>query len=179
MKEIKELFMRIGIAFLLFLMPFNIFYILFAKITLFGSLPFLSLLGYTFNVDGYILTVGVKDLEFVPACVATSAYYLLASLILLTKGIDLKRRFYLFLTGSFLIFVANIARIDILLFFLIEFGQNWFERVHLFFWHFVSSVYVAAVWIFLTYKFRIKAIPVYSDFKFLLSKSVFKKKKRR
>lgn len=179
MKYVKELSVRIAIAVLLFVIPFNVFYILFSKITLWGSLPVLYLLGYSAQTKGYTLFLNGRGLEFIPACVATSAYYLLALLVLLTKDVKLKCRLFLFLSGCFLIFLMNVIRIDILLYLLVELGENWFEKFHIFFWHFVSSVYVAAVWILLAYKFKVKSVPVYSDFRFLLSKSVFRKVKRR
>lgn len=179
MRYVKELVTRILIAVLLLIIPINVFYFLFSKITLLASLPFLYLLGYSINVKGYILFLDGQSLEFIPACVATSAYYLLTLLVLLTKDVKIKTRFYLFLSGSLLIFLMNVIRIDILLYILLKFGENWFERFHIFFWHFVSSIYVAAVWIFLAYKFKLKSIPVYSDFKFLLKKSIFYKKKRK
>ena len=178
MKYVKGLAVRILIALLLFVPSVNIFYFLFSRITLWGSLPFLYLSGYSLNIEGYTLFINGQNLDFVPACVATSAYYLLSLLVLLTPGIKLKNRFYLFLSGSFLIFLMNVIRIDILLYVLVEFGENWFDKIHIFFWHFVSSIYVAAVWIFLSYKFKIKSIPVYSDFKFLLGQSFFGKKKK-
>lgn len=179
MRYVKELVARILIALLLLAIPVNVFYFLFSKITLLASLPFLYLLGCSVSVKGYTLFLDGQSLEFIPACVATSAYYLLALLVLLTKDVKIRTRFYLFLSGSLLIFFMNVIRIDVLLYFLLKFGENWFERFHIFFWHFVSSVYVAAVWIFLTYKFKIKSVPVYSDFKFLLSKSIFAKKKKK
>jgi len=177
MKYVKELLVRVFIAIVLLVIPVNIFYFLFSKVTLWGSLPFLYILGYSIKVEGYTLFLDGKILDFIPACVATSAYYLLTLLVLLTKDIKLKTRFYLFLSGCFLIFLMNVVRIDILLYILVEFGKNWFERFHIFFWHFVSSVYVAAVWIFLTYKFKVKSIPVYSDLKFLFQQSIFGRKK--
>lgn len=177
MNYTKNLIIRVLIAILLFVIPVNIFYVLFSKITLWGSLPFLYFAGYSLNFEGYTLFLDGQSLEFIPACVATSAYYLLALLVLLTKDIKLKNRIYLFLSGSFLILLMNVIRIDILLYVLIECGKNWFEKVHIFFWQFVSSIYVAAVWIFLSYKFKVKSIPVISDFKTLLKQSIFCKKK--
>ncbi len=173
MKYTKDLFVRILIAVSLLVIPVNIFYFLFSNITLWGSLPFLYLLGYSIKANSHTLLVNNQSLGFVPACVATSAYYLLALLVLLTKDVRLKTRFYLLFSGAFLVFLMNVVRIDILLYVLIEFGENWFDKVHILFWHFVSSVYVAAVWIFLAYRFKIRSIPVYSDFRFLLSQSVF------
>lgn len=179
MRYEKRLILRILIAILLLIIPVNIFQIMFSKITLYASLPLLKLVGYCFSVAGNMLFLNGQNLEFVPACVATSAFYLLALLILLTKDIKFKKRVYLFLVGSFLILLLNILRIDLLLIILMECGENWFDKVHILFWHFVSSIYVACVWIFLTYKFRIKGIPVYSDFIYLLKHCRFKKKVKR
>lgn len=177
MKYIKGLIFRVFIAILLLVIPVNVFYFLFSKITLFGSLPLFYFLGYSIEVRSYTLFLDGHVLDFIPACVATSAYYLLTLLVLLTKDVKLKTRAYLFLSGSFLILLMNIIRIDILLYVLLNMGENWFEKAHIFFWQFLSSIYVAAVWIFLTYKFKVKSIPVYSDFKFLLDQSIFGKKK--
>jgi len=176
MKYVKDILIRILLAVLLLAIPVNVFYLLFSKATLFGSLTVFYLLEYPIKIDGNILSLGGRSLEFIPACVATSAYYLLALLVLLTKDIRLKDRIYIFISGSILILLMNIIRIDILIYLLIGFGKNWFENFHIIFWHFVSSIYVAAVWIFLTYKFRIKSVPIYSDFKFLLDKSIFRRK---
>ncbi|MBU4500964.1 MAG: hypothetical protein KKA79_00105, partial [Nanoarchaeota archaeon] len=87
MKQIKDLAIRISIALLLLIIPFNIFYFLLAKITLYGSVPILQLFGYSVDVSGSLLWLNGKSLEFIPACVATSAYYLLTLLVLVTKDI--------------------------------------------------------------------------------------------
>lgn len=179
MRPVTDLVTRVFIAISLLVVPFNVFYFLFSKVTLWGSLLFLHVLGYAAQADGYILFVEGRDLEFVPACVATSAYYLLALLVLLTKDVKLRIRLYMLFLGAFLIFLMNLVRVDILLYILVRFGENWFDKVHIFFWHFVSSVYVAVIWVFLVYKFKVKAVPVYSDFRFLLSQSVFCRKSRK
>src|SRR3989344_1881903 len=75
-----------------------------------------------------------------------------------------------FFVGSLLILAMNLIRIDVLIIVLIEKGVNYFETLHLFFWKILSSVYVALVWIFMTYKFKVKEIPVVDDFKTLKKK---------
>jgi len=179
MSYVKSLIIRVAASALLLTLPFNVFYVLLAKITLWTSLIPIYLIRYPIEVDGNNLLIAGQSLEFVSACVATSAYYLLALLVLLTKDVKPKTGAYVFLTGAFLIFVMNVARIGILLFILVRFGENWFDNAHIFFWQFVSTAYVALVWIFLTYKFKVKSIPVYSDALFLFSKSVFHKKRKR
>ena len=59
----------------------------------------------------------------------------------------------------------NILRIDLLIFVLLEFGSDLFDKIHLVFWNFISGLYVAFVWIFLVKKFKVKSIPVVSDVK--------------
>ncbi|MDP6642009.1 MAG: pacearchaeosortase, partial [Candidatus Nanoarchaeia archaeon] len=116
-------------------------------------------------------------LKIISACVATSAYHLLFGLVIFTKDIKLKTSIYLVLFGSIAIFLANILRIDLLIYIFLEFGKNFFEKVHLFLWQFVSSIYVALIWIFLVKKFKIKTIPIYSDIKHLIH--LIKSKKRK
>ncbi len=179
MKYEKSLILRILLALVLLLIPFNIFSFFLTDLSLWSTLPLIKILGYNFTlVKGSILLFQQYNLEFAPACVATPAYYLLALMIILTRDIRLKQGISMFLLGSLLIFLMNIIRIDFLLIILAEFNENLFNKFHLLFWHIVSSIYVAGVWIFLTYKFKIKNIPIYSDLKYLYSKSLFFKRKK-
>lgn len=118
-------------------------------------------------LDSTSFSIENFKLNFVPACTAASAYLLLT---LLTLGVDLKpkKAIKILLLGSLLIFTANIVRIDILVITLVEFGSRAFDTIHLFFWKILSSIYVVLVWIFLTKYFKIKEIPIYSDFKRIL-----------
>jgi exosortase/archaeosortase family protein len=131
----------------------------------------IKILGYPISVEGNLITLGENTLRFISACTATSAYYLLAILILLTKDMGLKRGMKIFIAGALLILLMNIVRIDILLIVLAEKGVNMFTSLHLIFWEFISSLYVAAVWIFLVKKFRIKNIPAITDIKELYRKT--------
>lgn len=106
-------------------------------------------------------------LEFIPACVAASAYVLFGLLILLTKDIRLKQGIKIFSLGAFILFIVNILRIFILAISLIEFDIRLFETLHLFFWQVFSTIFVVLTWIYLTRKFNIKTIPIYSDSKHL------------
>ena len=104
-------------------------------------------------------------INIIPACIAGIAYALLLFLIIFTKGISLKKSVRMFLFGSLLILLMNILRIDLLIFVLLEFGSDLFDKIHLVFWNFISGLYVAFVWIFLVKKFKVKSIPVVSDVK--------------
>ena len=172
----KSLTIRIIIALIVFIIPYKFINFILLKITLYGSYPLLLLnynplmINNSFVINNYIL-------KMISACVATSAYYLLFILIISTKDIKLKDSIKLFLIGSFLILLANIVRIDILIYIFLEFGKNLFEKIHIIFWQFLSSIYVALVWIFLIRKFKIKNIPVYGDIIYLLR--IIKKSKKR
>lgn len=152
---------------LLLALFYPVFYLVFSPLTLWVSFSILHL--FTEAVlQGTTILAGHTALVFVPACTAASAYLLLALLILLTRGISWRLGIKLFLLGSLLIFAANIVRIEVLFYLLFNVGKNYFETLHLLIWKVLSSVYVAAVWIFLTWKFKIKGIPVMSDFKYVL-----------
>lgn len=158
------------LVFALFLTIFNnLFYSFLGPITLYGSY-FLTGLFYKASLNGEILQVSGFDLKFIPACAAVSAYILLVILILLTKGIGFKKGIIMLLIGALMIYSANLIRIEILIWLLVNKGIDYFKTLHLFFWKILASIYVAIVWIFLTKVFKIKTIPFYSDFVFLYKK---------
>ncbi len=160
-----DIITRMAMALGIFLLPVNLFYMLLTGPTI--GLTYLTFIRYFPVIVGNNLLLGGYALRFIPACIAASAYYLIAVLVLLTKDVSLKNRIKLFCLGALLIFVMNIARIDILILILMEYGVNMFSKVHVFFWEFVSSIYVALVWVFLSRRFKIKTIPFYSDFIYL------------
>ena len=166
MKYYGNLSLRL-VAALLILIFYKIFYFIFIPLTLWLSYFTLKIFYNPVIQESSIFIEG-KQLIFVPACAALSAYILLALLILFTKNIEFKKGVKLFFIGGLLILIMNLIRIDLLIIVLIEKGVNYFETLHLFFWKIVSSIYVALVWIFLVYKFKIKEIPVYSDAKALI-----------
>lgn len=168
MNDNTKLMLRLGILLAIFLLPINIFHIIFSKATLILSYNLLNVLGLNPALRPESIIIDNFNLLFVPACVATSAYYLLTALILLTKNIPLKKIFMLFAFGSLLLLIMNVIRIDILIVILLEYGTNYFETIHLFAWKILSSILVAAVWILMTYLLKIKSIPVYSDFMHLI-----------
>lgn len=173
MNYTKKLIIRITIAIVLLILPINIFYVIFLKPTLYlSALPFLKL-SPLIATDSILINNAI--LMFNPACIATSAYYLLTILTLLTKNINLKKSIILIISGSLLIFIANIIRIDLLIFFFLKNNINLFQSLHFLFWKILSSLYVVLIWILLTKKLKIKQIPAVSDVKYLLSKTkIFK-----
>ena len=170
MSDNSKLIIRICILLAVFLIPVNIFLVIFSKATLIMSYNLLNILGFDSILKTESIIIQGFNLIFVPACVATSAYYLLTALILLTKDIPIKKIVLFFTFGSLLLLIMNVIRIDILIIILIKYGHNYFEKAHLLVWKFLSSVFVACVWILLAYTLKIKSIPVYSDFISLIKK---------
>ncbi len=174
MKYETKLIIRVAIALAIFLIPVNIFNVALQKPTMYISYAPVKILGYDISIDGNIINIEDHNLRFISACTATSAYYLLAILLLLTKDIKPKKGIKMFIAGTLLILGMNVIRIDILLIVLVEKGVNMFQTLHLIFWEVVSSLYVAAVWIFLIKKFKVKSIPAISDIKELYKKTKIK-----
>lgn len=152
-----------GLFFVLF---YGVFYEILRVLTVYPSYFIINLF-YPIGLVGNSLFFGGNIVNFIPACIAAIAYALLFFLVIFTKDIGFGRSVKIFIFGSLLILVMNILRIDILLFVLFEFGDNMFDNVHLLFWHFISGIYVAFVWIYLVKKFKVRSIPVVSDVKYL------------
>lgn len=174
MRYEKHLATRVILTIILLILPLigiNIVDLIMQKPTIYLSYIPLKLLGYDISINNNFITIAGNTLRFIAACTATSAYYLLAILILLTKDMNIRRGLKIFITGALLILLMNIIRVDILLIVLAEEGLNLFASLHLIFWEFVSSLYVAAVWIFLVKYYRIKNIPAISDIKELYKKT--------
>ncbi len=135
-------------------------------------LSHLSLIPLGADLNGNVISIGTKAINYVEACAAVGAYVFLALLILLTKGIDLKKGVKMFLLGALLILVANIIRIDVLAYLLVQNNVNLFLTLHMVTWKLLSGLYVALVWIFLVKRFNVKEIPIVSDFKHLRKRSL-------
>jgi exosortase/archaeosortase family protein len=166
MKYLKTLTLRLLLA-LIIAFSFNLFYIILNPLTF--NLTYLLLKIFT-NPILSINTILINSftLKFIPACAAASAYLLLALLILLTKDIELKKGIKMFFLGSLLILIMNLTRILILIFILMNYGKDYFNLIHVIFWKIISSVFVVIVWVYLTNKFKIKSIPIYSDIKTII-----------
>ena len=165
-----NLFLRLLFCFT----PISLIYLIFTPLTIYSVSFFLF--NYSPAITDNILAVSGKQFTLVEACIAGYAYYLLLLLLLLTKDIKLKLRLKLIFLGFLFIFIMNIIRITILLLISLNLGQDWFNLVHLFFWRFVSGIFIALVWIFLVKHYKIKSIPVWSDIKYLYNQSIFKTK---
>jgi len=162
----KSIFLRYGSALILAVL-YPLFYVIFSPLTL-GSTYLLLQTVYEVSLSGTTITIDSASFIFIPACSAAIAYLLLAELLLVTRDITLQQGLRMFFIGAAAIFFMNIARIVILVFVYLNFGKNYFDLVHIVFWHVVSTIFVAAVWIALVEWYKIKQIPVYSDIKEIL-----------
>ncbi len=105
-------------------------------------------------------------IQIVPACVATSAFYLLLFLIFSTANIKPEVRLKATLSSIVILFVLNITRILIL----VPMATSpYFDTVHWVFWHLVSTFFVIATWFTIVKLYKIKGVPIYTDIKYLKS----------
>lgn len=162
------------IRLLLCFIPVSIFLFLFTKPTIYGT--YTLLLNYNPLIAGEFLIIKNNIFEFVEACIVPYAYYFLFILCLLTKDISLKDRIKIIFFGFILIFTMNILRIYLLIVLAQEYGFELFHLIHMFFWKFLSGVYVALVWILLVKIYKVKSIPIYSDLKTLYKLATKKKR---
>jgi exosortase/archaeosortase family protein len=155
-------FLLLILAYFFFFTPF--FYEIFLKLTIY-PLNFLLNVFYTSTIDFNTLVIESKIIEIIDACVAVSAYFLLLCLNLLTPNI--KRRFYALAFSFILLLLFNILRIFILSILFIQ-EYVYFEQLHKLLWYTLNILIVIGVWFLTAYIFKVKSIPVYSDFKSLI-----------
>lgn len=172
MRYIFGLCVRILLCFI----PLSLFFMVLLPLTIKGTALFLY--GYHPIVTGDLLLVNTRTFEFVEACVATASYYLLWVLTMLTKGLTVVTRVKMIITGFALLLAMNILRIVLLILLALYYDPAVFDFVHLLFWKFLSGVYVAGVWFFIVYVFKVRGIPVYDDLKYFYMQSFFVRKKR-
>jgi len=168
MKYYKDLALRIALALALGIF-YQAYYVIFKPLTLNISYFFLKIMDGSAVLSGNKILTATHTLTFIDACVAAAAYLLLSMLILTTKDIAWKKRAKMFIYGSLLILLFNIARIEFLFIALFRMDYSTYTALHLFIWKFLSTIYVFGVWVFLIRKFKVKAIPVYSDFAHILN----------
>ena len=169
MKYLYNFLLRYVLCFI----PVIVFEFIFTPITIYGV--YFLLKPFNPAVIGNIMTVNGIPFTFIDACIAPYAYYLIFILALSTKDLELKTRIKIIIFGFILVLAMNYFRIALLVGLTVKYGFSVFNSVHLFFWKFLSWFYVTLVWIFLVKLYKIKSIPVYSDFKYLFKQSLFRK----
>lgn len=154
---------RLALAILLSVNSLAIFYFVFTPLTIYPSFWLLKLF-YPVSLEGNSVLYGKSTIELINACIAGSAYYLLALLNLATKGVTIGTRIkaFAFSAGSFL--ALNILRIVILALTLFSAGNFVFDQIHIAFWVIGSTLFVILIWLLTIKIYRIREIPVYSDF---------------
>ena len=175
MKYEYKLFLRV-----LFIFLFNakIMYYLFFIPTIIFPYLILKIIGFNIMLDFSNSNLYLDNiiLNFISACVASTAYHLLLILILLTKVLNIKKIVSMFLLGSLMILAINIIRVVVLSYTFINYGYEAFNSLHLLLWRGAASVIVFLIWIILIKIYKPKAIPVISDLIYLYN--LVKKKKR-
>ena len=166
---VYNLGLRYILLLLLGLFMYNLsgFYNLFLQLTAFPA----SLLINIFQPAkfiGDIIYVDGLAIEIIPACVAVSAYFLLLILNLTTE-MNIKTRIYSIIFSFLSLLIVNILRIWLMALLLLN-NVYYFELFHMFTWYVLSIVIVVAIWFITVYIFKIKNIPIYSDFKNMFKK---------
>jgi len=173
--NLVDLAARYSLAFALSINSLFIFYYIFRPLTFYPVLFILKLF-YSAGLSGLeLLIVNSYEISLVDACVAGSAYYMLAILNLTTRGIRFFKRIKIFFLDAALLLALNILRIVILAIVLVE-SSALFDVMHFIFWHVVSVVFVVFIWLFTIKIYKIKEIPVWSDILYLKS---FMKRQRK
>lgn len=157
---------------LILILSYDFIYPFFLLITILPVSALLSFFYNTLQVENLIIA-GDKIIQIIPGCVAVSAYILLFSLNLSTP-MNAKQRIYslFFSFGSLLI--INILRIFIFSILFIN-SYVYFDILHKFFWYFLSVIFIVIIWFLTVYLFKIKDIPIYGDFKFIIKQTKFRK----
>jgi exosortase/archaeosortase family protein len=165
MKRILETILRYLILILVAIPNLYIFYLIFTPLTIYPIFFLLSLF-YEVSLSGNVIFVKelALNLNFISSCIAGSAYYLLFILNLSISNIKIKKRISMIFYSFAILLVFNILRILILI---SMHKSSLFDITHQFFWYFLSTIFVIAIWYSELKIFKIKQIPFYNDFKFL------------
>jgi exosortase/archaeosortase family protein len=171
-KKTLNIFIRYFAVFLVGLGNLYVFYKVLTYPTVFSVNNILSMVTET-AVSGTSIFMRDLAVEIIPACVMGAAFYLLFALVFLTGDIKPIKRTKLLIYAFISLFVLNVLRI---LFLILINKINSFEIIHWVLWNIVSAIFIVAIWLALTKLFKIKSIPVYTDFKYLMK---FVQKRRR
>jgi len=172
-KRFLDIVLRYLFLVLVSLIGIKLFHYLFFPLTIYPSYWALNIF-YSPILLGDKIFIGTETIEIIGACVAGSAYLFLLMLNFATPKIKMEKRLklILFSFGTFLI--INLIRIILLAhLFLDKFSS--FEFFHQMFWYLGSTVFVVGIWFFGVLHYKIYEIPFYSDLKFMISRSLFKK----
>lgn len=140
-----------------------LFYAVFTPLTVYPVFFILKLLVSNVSLSGTTVFVNSLNIELVEACIAGAAYYFLLILNITTPlSIGKRAKSLVFLIVSFL--VLNIIRIVVFSLMAVN-NSSLFDLTHKLFWYLGSTILIVLIWFVSVYLFKIKSIPVYSDFK--------------
>lgn len=166
MNKLKDILLRYIILLLIPLKNLYLIYAIFTPLTIYASY---FLFNISFNAvllpNGSIIVSGIK-IDFIDACIAGAAYYLLLILNLSTPDIKLKKRLKILFLSFLVFFLLNTLRVFLLGIILIVSAPS-FDITHKLFWYAGSTIFVGAIWFLEVKLFKIKGIPFYSDIKYL------------
>ena len=157
-KEMYKLIIRYLLIILIGLNT-NIFYFLFKNPANLIVCNILNLF-YPASIQGSIIVFKNISIDLIPPCFAPSAFFLLFILIFSTRNINFIRRIMLFILSSLTLFIINIIRIVYLV---LIFDSPYFNSAHFILWNILSVLFVVLLWFFYAGLFKIKEIPIYSD----------------
>lgn len=150
-----------------------IFYFIFTPLTIYPVYFLVSLFFEEVSLFGEIIIVNGVAIEFIKACIAGSAYFLLLILNLSTPKINLKERIIMISVSFASLLIINIIRIFVLIL-VFFYGFAFFDATHKFLWYFMSTIFVVLIWFAEVKYFKIKETPFYSDIRYLY-KRILKK----
>lgn len=162
--NLYSLFARYSILLIAAIPNFWIFYFIFSFLTIYPVYFLLNLFFEVSLINNLIFIGNHTPIGIISACVAGSAYYLLLILNLSIPNINFRKRIKMICFAFLSFLIANIARIFLLsLIYVLK--PNLFDISHKLSWYIGSIVLVVAIWFIEVNKFKIKAIPFYSDIK--------------
>jgi exosortase/archaeosortase family protein len=162
--NVWDLIARYLLIVLLGLGNLYVFYLILTPLTLHGLNLFLGFF-YEVAISGNGFVVNGVFFELVTACVGGSAFYLLLILILSSRDVNYIDRIKMILLSFFILYVFNVFRIVLMVY---MYGSFYYEFTHWFLWYFISTLFVVILWFWISWLFKVKSVPVYSDFRFLL-----------
>jgi exosortase/archaeosortase family protein len=166
--NVYDLIVRYLILVLIALPGMTLFYYVFRPLTVY---PVYALLNIFYIVDLVSPTVIILEnslpIEFVKACIAGSAYYLLLILNLSIPDIKWGKRAKMILYSFTAFLAVNVIRI-LILGIMAYSGSSFFDITHRIFWYSLSTIFVVLIWFSEVKYFKIKQIPFYSDIKNLI-----------
>lgn len=177
-RQFLDILIRYGILVLVAIPNLWIFYSIFTPLTAYPVVFLLSLFFETSFSGNIVSVMNQYSIEFIDACIAGSAYYLLLILNLSIQKIRLQKRLKLIFLSFLSLLIINILRIFLLSFVFVS-DLAWFDIAHKLLWYIGSIAFVVAIWFAEVKIFKIKEIPFYEDIRFLYKKSGLRSKKRR